>query len=66
MSKHSCPREGCNKMLDSNTLACKPHWFLVSLQTRRALQAAWRTGALGTYIELREDAVREMNHVPTR
>ena len=59
--KHKCPKNGCERRLPRHILACRPHWYAVSAETRRRVNATWRSGDIGAYMAAREDAVEEMN-----
>ena len=64
--KHKCPKDGCDKMLTWQRLACRPHWFSLSLPTRKRVLFAWAGGrGLPTteYLQARAVAVAELNGV---
>jgi hypothetical protein len=58
---HRCPADGCTVEVPFERLACLPHWRLVSRPTQRALSSAWRHGPVARHLELREQAVHEIN-----
>lgn len=61
---HECPRDGCERRVPADMLACKQHWFSVPSPLRRALWQAWDggRGALSdAHIEAMAACVRAMN-----
>lgn len=58
---HKCPKDGCEIRLPRHLLACSPHWYQVSKETRRRVNFTWRSGDTGAYLAARVDAVEEMN-----
>lgn len=58
---HECPADNCTRRVPRSQLACREHWFKVSADTRRAVNATWSSGDLEAYVEVRADAVAEMN-----
>ncbi len=41
---HTCHAIGCNKRVPPLMFMCKPHWYMVPLQGRRAIWATYRPG----------------------
>lgn len=64
--RHECPKTGCTRMVRRDLLACRAHWQQVSRPTQLEVYALWaakdQDGGLVAYMEIRRQAIAEMNH----
>lgn len=58
----SCPVPGCRVKPRTGHLMCKPHWYMVSPETRRDVNSTWanRRKGLGPYATARNAAIAEV------
>lgn len=60
---HVCPKTGCARKVPDDKLACPPHWFSLSLDTRNQVWTAYLAHGVGSdeHTEAVTKAVAEMN-----
>lgn len=62
-STHECPKDGCTRRVPHEQLACRNHWYRVSVTTRGRVNAAYRGPGPGSdeHLAAIGQAVIEMN-----
>lgn len=40
---HKCPVKSCDVQVDSDQVACRPHWYMLPFVLRTAIWEAYRT-----------------------
>lgn len=48
MADHECPAPGCDRLVDSQQLACRPHWYQIPKVLRDAVWRAYRGPGVGS------------------
>jgi hypothetical protein len=63
---HQCPRPECSRKVSDDMFACRPDWFALPAEHRRAIWDTWRSGDEAGHAVAMADAIEWYREHPPR